>query len=41
MTEYPNGKQCGKSFLVIEYWVLVINWSLVIGDWVFILIADR
>jgi len=19
--------------LVIEYWVLVINWSLVIGDW--------
>ena len=24
--------------LVIEYWVLVINWSLVIGDWLFITI---
>jgi len=25
--------------LLFGYWVLVINWSLVIGDWLFILIA--
>jgi len=41
MTEYPNDKSTGYSSLVIEYWVLVINWSLVIGDWLFIVKAKR
>jgi hypothetical protein len=33
MTEYPNGEIPASLCLVIEYWVLVINWSLVIGVW--------
>jgi len=36
MTESPNGRQIPAGLcLVIEYWVLVINWSLVIGIWLF------
>jgi len=36
MTEYPNEKYHRQVFcLVIEYWVLVLNWSLGIGDWLF------
>ena len=37
MTEYPNEKKQAGLCLVIKYWVLVINWSLVIGVWVFII----
>ena len=34
----PKRETIPESFrLVIEYWVLVINWSLVIGDWLFIM----
>jgi hypothetical protein len=36
----PGFASCNPRFtssflLVIEYWVLVINWGLVIGDWLF------
>ena len=34
MTEYPNEKSYLK--FLFGYWVLVINWSLVIGVWLFI-----
>ena len=40
MTEYPNGEIPASLCLVIEYWVLVINWSLVIGVWLFIFCGD-
>jgi len=41
MTEYPNGNNTAGLCLVIEYWVLVINWSLVIGDWLFMSSRDK
>jgi len=32
-----NPRFTSSFFLVIEYWVLVIKWSLVIGDWLFVI----